>query len=115
MFTDNEDDDDDFDDGKKDTGRRRRGQGGDERDRPLPPLLARVNGQIEVGWWGESAGCMYVCGLSRQTRGNRYILAVFVKLSWQTVAEWKLVYSLSVISFSIVSLAEHRRANHRSA
>ena len=49
MFTDNEDDDDDFDDGKKDTGRRRRGQGGDERDRPLPPLLARVNGQIEVG------------------------------------------------------------------
>ena len=50
MLTDNEDDDDDFDDGKKDTGRRRRGQGADDRDRPLPPLLARVNGQIEVRW-----------------------------------------------------------------
>ena len=56
MFTDNEDDDDDFDDGKNVTGRRRRGQGGDDRDRPLPPLLARVNGQIEVGRWAESAG-----------------------------------------------------------
>ena len=60
MFTDNEDDDDDFDDGKNVTGRRRRGQGGDDRDRPLPPLLARVNGQIEVGGWGESAGNVYV-------------------------------------------------------
>jgi hypothetical protein len=42
----NEEDDDDFDEGKKE-GRRRRGAGGD-RERSLPPLLARVNGQIEV-------------------------------------------------------------------
>jgi len=37
----------DFDDGKKE-GRRRRGGTGSDRDRSLPPLLARVNGQIEV-------------------------------------------------------------------
>jgi len=41
----NEEDDADFDDGKKE-GRRRRG--GSDKDRSLPPLLARVNGQIEV-------------------------------------------------------------------
>ena len=42
--------DDDFESGdgaKKEARRNRRGQGA-ERDRPLPPLLARVNGQIEV-------------------------------------------------------------------
>ena len=44
----NEEDDVDFDDGKKE-GRRRRGGTGSDRDRSLPPLLARVNGQIEVG------------------------------------------------------------------
>ena len=43
----NEEDDVDFDDGKKE-GRRRRGGTGSDRDRSLPPLLARVNGQIEV-------------------------------------------------------------------
>jgi len=42
----NDEDDDDFDEGGKKDGRRR-GRGND-RDRPLPPLLARVNGQIEV-------------------------------------------------------------------
>ncbi|XP_064642044.1 chromodomain-helicase-DNA-binding protein 4-like isoform X3 [Lineus longissimus] len=41
-----EEDDDDFEEGK-DTNRRRRGERS-ERDRPLPPLLARVSGQIEV-------------------------------------------------------------------
>ena len=40
----NEEDDVDFDEGKKE-GRRRRGA---DRERTLPPLLARVNGQIEV-------------------------------------------------------------------
>ena len=48
MSSENEEDDDDFDEGKKE-GRRRRGAGGD-RERSLPPLLARVNGQIEVCW-----------------------------------------------------------------
>ena len=43
----NEEDDVDFDEGKKE-GRRRRGGTGNDRDRSLPPLLARVNGQIEV-------------------------------------------------------------------
>ena len=43
----NEEDDVDFDDGKKE-GRRRRGGTGNDRERSLPPLLARVNGQIEV-------------------------------------------------------------------
>ena len=51
MLTDKEDEeDDDFESGeggKKDGRRTRRGQVSD-RDRPLPPLLARVNGQIEV-------------------------------------------------------------------
>ena len=41
----NEEDDDDFDEGKRD-GRRRRAV--NDKDRPLPPLLARVSGQIEV-------------------------------------------------------------------
>ena len=45
-FVDNEEDDDDFEEGKKE-GRRKRGQVSDK-DRPLPPLLAKVNGQIEV-------------------------------------------------------------------
>lgn len=39
----------DFDDGKKE-GRRRRGGTGADRERSLPPLLARVNGQIEVSF-----------------------------------------------------------------
>lgn len=44
----NEEDDDDFEEGKADMlGRRRRDNRGGK-DRPLPPLLARVNGQIEV-------------------------------------------------------------------
>jgi len=47
--TENEEDDVDFDDGNKKEGRRRRGGTGADRDRSLPPLLARVNGQIEVG------------------------------------------------------------------
>ena len=51
----NEEDDADFDDGKKE-GRRRRG--GSDKDRSLPPLLARVNGQIEV-------------------RSNRFIIYLF--------------------------------------
>lgn len=42
---DNEEDDDDFEEGKKEGKRTRRGG---DRERPLPPLLARVNGQIEV-------------------------------------------------------------------
>jgi len=46
-WTENEEDDVDFDDGKKE-GRRRRGGTGGDRERSLPPLLARVNGQIEV-------------------------------------------------------------------
>ena len=45
--TDNEEDDDDFEENKKDG--RVRGKRGYDKDRPLPPLLARVNGQIEVG------------------------------------------------------------------
>jgi len=44
---DNEDDDDDFEDGGE-GGERRRRSGRDERDRPMPPLLAKVNGSIEV-------------------------------------------------------------------
>ena len=45
----NEEDDDDFD--EKDAGTRRsKRQERSDRDRPLPPLLARVNGQIEVGY-----------------------------------------------------------------
>ena len=46
---DNEEDDDDFEE-KSETrrGKRERGMPKDEKDRPLPPLLARVNGQIEV-------------------------------------------------------------------
>ena len=40
-----EEDDDDFD--EKEGGKRKRGDR-PERDRPLPPLLARVHGQIEV-------------------------------------------------------------------
>jgi len=47
VATENEEDDVDFDEGKKE-GRRRRGGTGSDRDRSLPPLLARVNGQIEV-------------------------------------------------------------------
>nr|QVX32603.1 CHD3/4/5A [Platynereis dumerilii] len=45
----NEEDDDDFDETKGELGRggRRRGNNSGK-DRPLPPLLARVNGQIEV-------------------------------------------------------------------
>ncbi|CAC5412056.1 CHD4 [Mytilus coruscus] len=42
---DNEEDDDDFD--ERDSERKRR-RDRSEKDRPLPPLLARVNGQIEV-------------------------------------------------------------------
>lgn len=42
---DNEEDDDDFEEGKREGKRTRRGG---DRERPLPPLLARVNGQIEV-------------------------------------------------------------------
>ena len=41
----NDEEDDDFDENKE-GGQRRRGKG--QKDRPLPPLLARVNGQIEV-------------------------------------------------------------------
>ncbi|XP_067659338.1 chromodomain-helicase-DNA-binding protein 4-like isoform X4 [Haliotis asinina] len=41
----NEEDDDDFEDKPEVRGRSKRGN---EKDRPLPPLLARVNGQIEV-------------------------------------------------------------------
>jgi len=41
----NEEDDADFEDGKKEGRRRRTGV---DRERSLPPLLARVNGQIEV-------------------------------------------------------------------
>merc|ERR1711894_308175 len=45
---DNEEDDDDFEENKKEGGRLRGRGRGNEKDRPLPPLLARVNGQIEV-------------------------------------------------------------------
>ncbi len=47
MVTDNEEDDDDFEEGGKKEGRRRT-RGAGDKDRPLPPLLARVSGQIEV-------------------------------------------------------------------
>ncbi|XP_062597362.1 chromodomain-helicase-DNA-binding protein Mi-2 homolog [Saccostrea cucullata] len=43
--TDNDEDDDEYEDSEKNKRSRR---GGTEKDRPLPPLLARVNGQIEV-------------------------------------------------------------------
>ncbi|XP_070207054.1 chromodomain-helicase-DNA-binding protein 4-like isoform X3 [Littorina saxatilis] len=44
-----EDDDDDFEENKDgDQARSRTRRRGQEKDRPLPPLLARVNGQIEV-------------------------------------------------------------------
>ena len=39
-------DDEDFDEGKEKTRRSKRNAG--DKDRPLPPLLARVGGQIEV-------------------------------------------------------------------
>uniref|UniRef100_A0A6G1S543 Chromodomain-helicase-DNA-binding protein 4 n=2 Tax=Aceria tosichella TaxID=561515 RepID=A0A6G1S543_9ACAR len=46
---DNEDDDDFEDRSEGGSGERRRGRmGRDERDRPMPPLLAKVNGSIEV-------------------------------------------------------------------
>lgn len=46
---DNEDDDDDFEDRGDGKDLRRRGRmDRDERDRPMPPLLAKVNGAIEV-------------------------------------------------------------------
>ncbi len=49
LETDNGTDDDDFDENKgEEGGKRRRRDRGDRKDRPLPPLLARVNGQIEV-------------------------------------------------------------------
>ncbi len=52
MPTDDEGGDDDFDDRSDDAGRGRRFRGkdgrGGEKDRPLPPLLARVGGSIEV-------------------------------------------------------------------
>ncbi|XP_048729194.2 chromodomain-helicase-DNA-binding protein 5-like isoform X3 [Ostrea edulis] len=44
--TDNDEDDDEYEDSEKNKRSSRRG--GAEKDRPLPPLLARVNGQIEV-------------------------------------------------------------------
>ena len=47
-FADNGSDDDDFDEGSRDNARQRRRDRDRNRDRPLPPLLARVNGQIEV-------------------------------------------------------------------
>jgi len=67
----NEEDDVDFDEGKKE-GRRRRGGTGSDRDRSLPPLLARVNGQIEVSHhllhhhtmgllWSQSGWCYRSC------------------------------------------------------
>ncbi|XP_054160501.1 chromodomain-helicase-DNA-binding protein Mi-2 homolog [Oppia nitens] len=43
----NEDDDDDFEENKEEKATRRRRERG-EKDRPLPPLLARVGGNIEV-------------------------------------------------------------------
>ncbi|XP_052717900.1 chromodomain-helicase-DNA-binding protein Mi-2 homolog isoform X6 [Crassostrea angulata] len=44
--TDNDEDDDEYEDSEKN--KRGSRQRGSEKDRPLPPLLARVNGQIEV-------------------------------------------------------------------
>ncbi|CAG2120524.1 unnamed protein product, partial [Medioppia subpectinata] len=44
----NEDDDDDFEDNKEEKGGRSRRRERGEKDRPLPPLLARVGGNIEV-------------------------------------------------------------------
>ena len=50
MSGNNDEEDDDFDESKEGKTRRskRHGGSGNDRDRPLPPLLARVNGQIEV-------------------------------------------------------------------
>ena len=50
LLGDNDEEDDDFDESKEGKTRRskRHGGSGNDRDRPLPPLLARVNGQIEV-------------------------------------------------------------------
>ena len=45
--SDNDVEDDDFED-RPDSGRRRGNRSGPSKERPLPPLLARVNGQIEV-------------------------------------------------------------------
>jgi len=44
----NEEDDDDFDENKDDKVQSTRSRKKPEKERPLPPLLARVNGQIEV-------------------------------------------------------------------
>lgn len=44
--SDDNEDDDDFDD--REDGKEGRRRGRDERDRPIPPLLAKVNGSIEV-------------------------------------------------------------------
>ena len=44
----NEDDDDDFEENKEEKGGRSRKRERGEKDRPLPPLLARVGGNIEV-------------------------------------------------------------------
>ena len=48
--SDDDKEDDDFDDRGEEPGRRRRKgtERRDEKDRPLPPLLARVGGNIEV-------------------------------------------------------------------
>lgn len=51
FFTDDDREDDDFDENNGETGRRGKrkpGERREEKDRPLPPLLARVGGNIEV-------------------------------------------------------------------
>lgn len=49
---DNEDDDDFEEKGEDKVGTgRRKSRGPSEKDRPLPPLLARVGGNIEVNFW----------------------------------------------------------------
>jgi hypothetical protein len=48
LFTDDNEDDDDFEENKEEKGGRSRRRERGEKDRPLPPLLARVGGNIEV-------------------------------------------------------------------
>jgi hypothetical protein len=47
-LTDDNEDDDDFEENKEEKGGRSRRRDRGEKDRPLPPLLARVGGNIEV-------------------------------------------------------------------
>ena len=89
----------DFDEKQEGRGGRRRGQG--MKDRPLPPLLARVNGQIEVKSFSPQTHIILLPWLNKneKRRSSRPMLRVRIDIVIGIYAVLKFCVEVFVQSY----------------